>query len=65
MAQESYAREAREPYTPVSVSTAVSLSVFSLVPDLLFDRSRVLEYAKIRTEREEMIVAVNAIYAIA
>ena len=28
---------------------AVSLSVFSLVPDLLFDCSRVLEYAKIRT----------------
>ena len=26
----------------------VSLSVFSLVPDLLFDCSRVLEYAKIR-----------------
>ena len=27
----------------------VSLSVFSLVPDLLFDCSRVLEYAKIQT----------------
>ena len=27
----------------------VSLTVFSLVPDLLFDCSRVLEYAKIRT----------------
>ena len=27
----------------------VSLSVFSLVPDLLFDCSRLLEYAKIRT----------------
>ena len=27
---------------------AVSLSVFSLVPDVLFDCSRVLEYAKIR-----------------
>ena len=27
----------------------VSLSVFNLVPDLLFDCSRVLEYAKIRT----------------
>ena len=27
----------------------VSLSVSSLVPDLLFDCSRVLEYAKIRT----------------
>ena len=30
-------------------SPQVSLSVFSLVPDLLFDCSRVLEYAKIRT----------------
>ena len=28
---------------------AVSLSVFNLVPDLLFDCSRVLDYAKIRT----------------
>ena len=26
----------------------LSLSVFSLVQDVLFDRSRVLEYAKIR-----------------
>ena len=32
-----------------SVSPPVSLSVFSLVPDLLFDCSRVLEYAKIQT----------------
>ena len=32
-----------------AVSLLVSLSVFSLVPDLLFDCSRVLEYAKIRT----------------
>ena len=32
-----------------SVSPQVSLSVFSLVPDLSFDCSRVLEYAKIRT----------------
>ena len=30
-------------------SSPVSLSVFSLVPDLLFDCSRLLEYAKIRT----------------
>ena len=27
----------------------VTLSVFSLIPDLLFDCSRVLEYAKMRT----------------
>ena len=31
------------------LDTPVSLSVFSLIPDLLFDFSRVLEYAKIRT----------------
>ena len=40
MAYVSYAREAPAP---------VSLSVFNLVPDLLFDCSRVLEYAKVRT----------------
>ena len=33
----------------------VSLSVFSLVPDLLFDCSRVLEYAKIRTVLQSII----------
>ena len=56
MAQESYAREAREPHTPYGrvrrekkKLSPVSLSVFSLIPDLLFDCSRVLEYAKIRT----------------
>ena len=51
MAYESYAREAREarePHTPVGLSP-VSVSVFSLVPDLLFACSRLLEYAKIRT----------------
>ena len=42
MAQESYAREVREPHTHVG-------RVFSLVSDLLFDCSHVLEYAKIRT----------------
>ena len=45
--------ETRKPYAPVgaceardkkTVSPQVSLSVFSLVPDLLFDCSRVLEY---------------------
>ena len=34
---------------PVGRLSPVSLSVFSLVRDLLFDCSRVLEYAKIRT----------------
>ena len=38
-----------EKKTYFRVSAQVSLSVFSLVPDLLFDYSRVLEYAKIRT----------------
>ena len=33
---------------------AVSLSVFSLVPDLLFDCSCLLEYAKIRTVLQSM-----------
>ena len=32
-----------------SVFSPVSLSVFSLVPDILFDCSRAFEYAKIRT----------------
>ena len=44
-----------EPHTPVgrvrreekNLLSPVSLSVFSLVPDLLFDCSRLLEYAKI------------------
>ena len=31
------------------MSLSVSLAAFSVVPDLLFDCSRVLEYAKIRT----------------
>ena len=31
------------------LQSPVSLSVFSLVPELLFDCLRVLEYAKIRT----------------
>ena len=47
--------------------TPVSLSVFSLFPDLLFDCSRVLEYAKIRTvlqssanqERAIVLLSVN------
>ena len=41
-ARASHARRACE-------AREVSLSVFSLIPDLLFDCSRVLEYAKIRT----------------
>ena len=64
-------REAREPYMPVgrarrekkkrifSISPQVSLSVFSLVPDLYFDYSRVLEYAKIRTVLQSSTGEVN------
>ena len=37
----------------------VSLSVFSLVPDLLFDCSRVLEYAKIRTVLQSMTSVID------
>ena len=47
MAQESYAREAREPHTPAGEKKTVWLSVLSLVPDLLFDCSGELQYAKI------------------
>ena len=42
------ARSARASHAQGRLSP-VSLSVFSLVPDLSFDCSRVLEYAKIRT----------------
>ena len=36
--------------------SAVSLSVFSLVPHLLFDCSRVLEYAKMRTVLQSTVL---------
>ena len=36
----------------------VSLSIFSFVPDLLFDCSRVLEYAKIRTVLQSKLLVV-------
>ena len=42
-------REVREPHT-----SPVLLSVFSLVPDLLLDCLRILEYAKIRTVLQSM-----------
>ena len=47
-ARASHARRACEARGKKRLSP-VSLSVFSLVPDLLFDCSRLLEYAKIRT----------------
>ena len=37
----------------------VSLSVFNLIPDLLFDCSRVFEYAKIRTVLQSRISAIK------
>ena len=37
----------------------VSLSLFSLIPDLLFDCSRVLEYAKIRTVLQSNVKSDN------
>ena len=40
-----------------------SLSVFSLVPDLLFDCSRVLEYAKIRTVLQSTLEFVTGIFS--
>ena len=40
------------------VSRQVSLSVFSLVPDLLFDCSRVHEYARIRTVLQSITVVI-------
>ena len=41
-----------------SFSPPVSLTVYSLVPDLLFDCSRVLKYAKIRTVLQSTVVFV-------
>ena len=43
--RKSLKRAKRASLTP----SPISLSVFSLVPDLLFDCSRVLKYAKIGT----------------
>ena len=45
-----HARSARASHAPSHWRLSpVSLSVFSLVPDLSFDCSRILEYVKIRT----------------
>ena len=49
--RKSLMRAKREPHTPVGRTfsiSPVSLSVFSLVPDLSFDCSSILEYAKIQ-----------------
>ena len=47
----SYTRQAREPHTPVGrLASLPSLTLrFSLVADFLFDCSRLVEYAKIRS----------------
>ena len=45
--RKTLSREAREPRTPYG--RVRRETVFSLVPDILFDCSRVFEYAKIRT----------------
>ena len=47
-----------------SVRVLVSLSVFSLAPDLLFDCLRLLEYAKIRTVLQSRITLNNTINSI-
>ena len=46
----------RKSLTDAKHLSPVSLSVFRLVPDLLFDCSRVLEYAKIRTVLQSSIL---------
>ena len=48
--------EAREKKPCLSVSPQSRSSVFSLVPDLLFDCLRVLEYAKMRTVLQSIVV---------
>ena len=40
---------------------SLALSVFSLVPDLLFECSRVLEYAKIRTVLQSRLSALSGL----
>ena len=52
------AGEAREK-TVFLESPPLSLSVFSLVPDLLFDCSRVLEYAKTRTVLQSRLLIIH------
>ena len=43
----------------------VSLSVFRLVPDLLFDCSRLLEYAKIRTVLQSNLRSLFSLFGLA
>ena len=55
--RKSRTREARKPHTPVASLPSLAL-VFSLVPDLLFDSSRVLEHAKIRTVLQSSVLMI-------
>ena len=57
----SLTRPAREKNRIFSVSPQVSLYLFSLVPDLLFDCSRVLEYAKIRTVLQSTVLQTSTL----
>ena len=54
--------EAREKKPIFLASLPVSVSVFSLVPDLFFDCSRLLEYAKIRTVLQSRFRFVHSLY---
>ena len=51
----------RKPQASHARRASLSLSVFSLVPDLLFDCSRVLEYAKTRTVLQSIETPSNLI----
>ena len=61
--KESYGRVRQEKKIKVFLArlSPVSLSVFSLVPDLFSDCSRVLEYAKIRTVLQQSITPLTYI----
>ena len=63
MYKESYGRVRQEKKIKVFLArlSPVSLSVFSLVPDLLSDCSRVLEYAKIRTVLQQSFTSLTLI----
>ena len=59
--RKSLEREARERKAREKRLSPLSLSVFNLVPDLSFDCSRVLEYAKIRTVLHSSRIASSSI----
>ena len=55
---KSVKKSVKRAVSVLRVSPQVSLSVFSLVPDLLFDCSRVHEYARIRTVLQSITVVI-------